>query len=89
MRSGVHHLDDQIRAKARVDFAFARRQFDIGQSVLAMPEFGRDQLLKKRMLRSGGNWNIAAVSQRQHSQRILQTLFRRHIARHNREGAHV
>jgi hypothetical protein len=39
-----------------------------------MPEFRGDQFLKQRMLRSSGDGNIAAVSQRHHAQRILQSL---------------
>src|SRR6266403_1709375 len=32
VRSGVHHLDDHVGAVAGIDFAFAGRQFDIGQT---------------------------------------------------------
>ncbi len=89
VRSGVHHLDDEVRPEVRIHFAFAGRQFDIRQTILAMPELGRDQFLKEGMLRSGGDWNVATVGERNHPQRILQALTCSHVSRDDRDGAHV
>src|SRR5215813_1156334 len=49
MRDGMDELDDEIGAVARVHFAFAGGEFDIGEAVLAVPELGGDELLKKRL----------------------------------------
>ena len=89
MRRGVHHLDDEVRPEARIHFAFAGRQFDVGQTILAVPELGRDELLKERMLRPGGDRNVAAVGERNHPQRILQALTGGHVSGDHGDGAHI
>ena len=89
VRRGVDHLDDEVWAKMRIHFALAGRQFDIRQTILAMPELSRDELLEERMLRSGSDGNIAPVGERYHAQRILQPLTGRDVSRDNSDGAHV
>ena len=89
VRRGVHQLDDEIGTEAGVDLALAGRQFDVGQAVLAVPELGGDQLLKERMLCSGGDGDIAAVRERDHAQGIFEAHFRGDVAGHDRDGADV
>ncbi len=89
VRRGVHHLDDEVRSEVRIHFAFAGRQFDIRQTILAMPELSGDELLKKRMLRARRDRNVATVGQRNHPQRILQALTCSHVSRDHGDGAHV
>ncbi len=85
----MHQLDYEIRPKTRIYLAFAGRQFDIRQTIFAVPELGRDQFLKERMLRAGCHWDVTTVGQGNHAQRILQALTGRHISRDDGDGAHV
>jgi len=48
-------VDDQIGTKAGIGLASRCRQFDAGQTILAVPELRRDQLLIERVLRSAGH----------------------------------
>ena len=89
MRRGVHHLDDEVRPEVRIHFALAGRQLDIRQPILAMPELGGDEFLKERMLRSGRDGNVAAVSQRNHPQCVLQSLAGSYVSRDDGDGANV
>ena len=89
MRRFVHKLNDQIGTKTRVHLALAGRQFDIRQSILAMPELGGDQLLKQRMPRSSRHWNIAPLRQRDHPQRVLEPHVGGHVSRDHGDRAHV
>ncbi len=63
MRRGMHHLNDEVGPEVRIHFTFAGRQFDIRQTILAVPELGGDEFLKERMLRSRRDWNVAPVGQ--------------------------
>ncbi len=54
-----------------------------------MKELGRDQLLKERVLGSGGHGDIAAVGKRNHAQRILQTHLGGNVAGNDRDRADV
>ncbi len=85
----MHHLDNQIGAEAGVYFAFAGRQFDIGETVFTVPELSGDQFLKKRVLRSGCYRDVAAIGQGDHAQRIFQPLLRADVAGHDGNGADV
>ena len=53
---------------------FDARQLDSGQTILAVPELRRDQLLIQRMLRSAGHRQIASPGERHQLERVLQTL---------------
>ena len=46
MRRGVYQFDNKIWTETRIYFAFAQGQFDIRQTIPAMPELSRDELLK-------------------------------------------
>src|SRR5690242_11325782 len=89
MGRSVYQLDDEVRSKARIDFAFAGWQFDVRQAILSMPELSGDEFLKQWMLRPRRNWNVTTIRERNHPQRILEPLYRRHIAGNDRDGAHV
>ena len=47
MGSGVNQLDNKVRPKTPIHLAFAGRQFDVAQTILPVPELGRNQLLKQ------------------------------------------
>ena len=83
MRILVHKFDDEIGTETRVSVAFRSRQLDSSQSVLAVPELRRDQLLIQRMLCSARHRQVAAPGKRNDFQRILQTLTPVDISGHN------
>ncbi len=89
VRRGMHHLDDQVWSEMRIHFALAGRQFDIRQSILAMPELSRNEFLEERMLRPGRDGNIASIRQGNHAQRIFQSLTGGHVSRDHGDGAYV
>ena len=85
----MHQLDYEIRPKTRIYLAFAGRQFDIRQTIFAVPELSRDQFLKQWMLRSGCDWDVTAMDKRDHPQRVLQALTCGHVSGNYRNRAHV
>lgn len=85
----MHKLDDEIGAKARINFALAGRQLDICKTVLAVPELGGDQLLKERVLGSGSDRNVAAVGEREHAEGVVQALGRDDVSGDHGNGADV
>jgi hypothetical protein len=70
----VHYLNDEIGCKTRVYLAIAGWQVDIGQTVLAVPELGGNELLKERVLSSGGDRYVAAVGEGDEAQGVVETL---------------
>ena len=60
-----------------------------GQTILSMPKFGGNQFLKQRMLGAGRDWNVASIGERNHSQRIFQTLTGGDIPRHHGDCADI
>ncbi len=89
VRRLVNHLDDQVGTEARVGFAFAGGQLDVGEAVRAVPEFGGDQLLKQRMLGAAGDGNVAAIGEGGELQGVFQALLRGHIAGDDGESADI
>ncbi len=85
----MHQLDYEIRPKTRIYLAFAGRQFDIRQTIFAVPELRSDQFLKKRMLGAGSDWDVTTIGQSDHAQRVLQALTCRHISGDHGDSAHV
>ena len=85
----VHHLDDQVGTVSSVHFALTGRQLYVCQAILAVPELGSNQLLKKWMLRPSSNRNVAAISERDHPQSIFETLLCGDVTRHNRDRANI
>jgi len=85
----MHHFDDQVGSEARIDLAFSGRQFDIGEAVLAVPEFRSDQFLEEWMLGSGGDWDVATVGERGHAEGVFESLLGGYIAGDDGDGSNV
>jgi hypothetical protein len=54
-----------------------------------VPELRGDQLLKKWMLGSGGDGNLAAVGQRYHAERIVEALGCSYVSRNYGDAADI
>ena len=86
MRIFMHEFDDEIGAETGVGFAFGRGQFDVGQTILPVPHFGGDQLLRQRMLRTPGDPNVTAAGQGNELKSVLQSLPGDDVAGNHRQG---
>ena len=89
VRIGMNHFNDQVGGPARIEFAFAGREIDIAQAVFAVPELRGDQLLEKRMLRSGGDGNVATIRERDELHGVFETLRGSDVSGDDGEGADV
>src|SRR5262249_10115537 len=61
----------------------------IGEAVLAVPELGGDELLKKRLQSTTGDGNITTVGERNHAESVFEALFGGDIAGNDGDSANI
>src|SRR5882672_11223549 len=86
---GTDEFDDQVGAEARVHFALAGRQLDVGEAVFPVPELGGDKFLEERMLCAGSDGNVATIGERNHAEGVFQALLGGGVAGDDGDGADV